>query len=497
MKLKYEFRLYEYYATASIPDDAISLRNGLTCAFSKGSCIDSLEGSVTWDTSVTPECVKSEYTVLFTGYVNKTYDASGTIDRELAIYSTQQTSGLFSIRAFDKTDACGHTVWRTDHPKIFIYEVENNHIVFTNKMTGGKDLDIFTYFNSKVNMLESHIQRQLERLYDDLYQDICKLEQKVLGTQLILAKIYPNDFATDLMRQDGYTAVVAGEVIYLIQCKPVYVILERSDACYHEIPVKLGTTTMYMTPMTRILQKEGNQVECSPFLASKYKFGDKWYTIDGRIREAPSPEVLRSDMKANWTYTHIPDLMKSGIYTRDQIEQMKTVIYDTSMQRSATTYLKHMLEGKDVRSHAFDVRHMLPDSVVESAVQRYWMRFLGFASWLGHLTTAIIGFYMIAKIVKFLIDTVIHGKILYDLYGLGWQLIAAFWDSLTTFFTHRAMDKRSPRARLSRPEAVPAEIIEMEEQHNPPVESTSLYPTLPSAPSIPSLAPKSRPKYDP
>lgn len=47
VKLKYEFRVYEYYATANIPEDTIDLRNGLVCAFSKGACIDSLEGSVT------------------------------------------------------------------------------------------------------------------------------------------------------------------------------------------------------------------------------------------------------------------------------------------------------------------------------------------------------------------------------------------------------------------------------------------------------------------
>lgn len=239
------------------------------------------------------------------------------------------------------------------------------------------------------------------------------------------------------MRQDSYTAVVAGEVIYLVQCKPVYVVLASSDKCFHEIPVYYKNETLYMTPMTRILQSEGNQIECSAFLAPKYKFGTQWYTIDGKIRETPAPETLKSSLKSNWTYAYIPDLMRSGIYTRDQLEQMKHVIYDTSMQRSATTFMKHVLEGKHVISDRFDVRNMLPDDVVEGAVQRYWMKFLGFASWIGHFTTAVIGFYMVGKAVKFIIDTVIHGKILYDIYGIGWQLIAAFWDSFTSLLSHR------------------------------------------------------------
>lgn len=212
------------------------------------------------------------------------------------------------------------------------------------------------------------------------------------------------------------------------------------------------------------------------FLSPKYRFGDKWYTIDGQIQEAAAPETLKSGMRANWTNAHIPDLIRSGIYTKDQVEQMKTAIYDTSMQRSATTYLKHLLEGRHVSSTAFDIENMIPDSVVEGTVQRYWLKFLGFASWVGHFTTAVIGFYMIGKLIKFLIDTVIHGKILYDLYGLGWQLVAAFWDSLTTFFTHRAMSHREkptpdvvgPTAPTDSPET--AELLDR----------VTIYPVLPT-----------------
>nr|API61888.1 glycoprotein [Mos8Chu0 chuvirus] len=493
VKLKYEFKLYEYYTTANVPEDTIDLRNGLSCMFSKGSCIDSLEGSVTWDTTITSECVKSEFVSLFSGVVNKTYGTQSVNDKDIAIYSTQQASGLFSIRAFDKTEACGYTVLRTDHPKIFIYEVEHSMMVFRSTFAQAKDLDIFTYFNSKITMLESHIQHQLERMYDALYVDLCEIERKILGTQLILAKIYPNDFASDLMRQDGYTAVVAGEVIYLIQCRPVYVTLASTDRCYHEIPVVNNNRTMYMTPMTRILQNEGNLIECSAFLAPKYKFGTQWYTIDGKIRESPSPTTMQSNLRSNWTYAHIPDLMKSGIYTRDQLEQMKHVIYDTSLQRSATTYIKHILEGKQIVSDSFDVRRMLPDDVVDSAIHRYWMKFLGFASWLGHFTTAVIGFYMFGKAVKFIMDTVIHGKILYDIYGLGWQLIAAFWDSFTALLSHRSLQKRhdatDPRMK-DNAAADPNEAVDL-------LETKGIYPQLPTAPEIRQPPRPPAPRYDP
>lgn len=90
---------------------------------------------------------------------------------------------------------------------------------------------------------------------------------------------------------------------------------------------------------------------------------------------------------------------------------------------------------------------------------------------------------MIGKLVKFLIDTVIHGKILYDLYGLGWPLVAAFWDSLTTFFTHRAMNHReNPTTDMSTPSA--------------PVDPPRSGYDLPSSTyNLPII--KKKPKYDP
>lgn len=323
VRLKYEFRLYEFYAIADVPKNIISLRNGLQCPFSSGHCVDALEGSVTWDVTIKGECPRTEYVNLFNGNVNKTTSANDGPENSLAIYAAKTEQGLFSIRSLKKTEACGYIVYSTDHPLIYIYEVLGMIAPFRNYHADARDLDIFTYFNSKINLLESHMHHQMEQLYDELYTDVCEMEKKVLGTQLILARLYPNDFASELMRSDGYTAVVAGETIYLLQCRPVYVRLNPLPECYQEIPVLRSEEKWFMTPMTRILQKEGTRVECSSFLAPKYRFGDKWYTLDGTIRETPPPDSLSTGLKANWTYSDIPELMNAGIYSLAQVNQMR------------------------------------------------------------------------------------------------------------------------------------------------------------------------------
>lgn len=114
-----------------------------------------MEGSVT--PTITSECVITEFVGLYTGVVNKTTSNYSGKPNSLAIYSAKSDRGLFSIRSIEKTEACGYKVYATDHPNIFIYEMYNRVPVFKKPFAQSRDLDIFTYFNSKINLQESHI----------------------------------------------------------------------------------------------------------------------------------------------------------------------------------------------------------------------------------------------------------------------------------------------------------------------------------------------------
>nr|QHA33914.1 putative glycoprotein [Atrato Chu-like virus 1] len=81
---------------------------------------------------------------------------------------------------------------------------------------------------------------------------------------------------------------------------------------------------------------------------------------------------------------------------------------------------------------------------------------------------------MIGKVVKFIIDTFIHGRILYDIYGLGWQLVAAFWDSVTSWLTHRHQE------RMNHPHTEDAEHLEgVAIPPSAPDPNPVIYPLLP------------------
>lgn len=83
---------------------------------------------------------------------------------------------------------------------------------------------------------------------------------------------------------------------------------------------------------------------------------------------------------------------------------------------------------------------------------------------------------MIGRIVKFIIDTIMHGRILYDIYGLGWQLVAAFWDSFTNFLSHKNTMQRTSQ-RSERHDTVEA-VKEETETREIIAERQPLYPVV-------------------
>ncbi|KYQ60097.1 hypothetical protein ALC60_00859 [Trachymyrmex zeteki] len=87
--------------------------------------------------------------------------------------------------------------------------------------------------------------------------------------------------------------------------------------------------------------------------------------------------------------------------------------------------------------------------IAESAGARLWAGFITF----GSASAGILAIFIIIRIIKLIIDTIIHGYALHSMYGWSMHLLGAVWSSVTHLLLHLG---RSPREEQNSKEDQPA-----------------------------------------
>lgn len=138
--LEYEIELFDYDAKMDFSDGIIQLRDGLTCVFNPGFCLDAKEEYFTWDARLDRECNSGQYAVLYEGPVNKTFNRKldGTGEDRNALFTAYTKDQLFSIKVKGYLQICGYPAYESDHDQIFILETSAEMLIIRNT-----EIDIF------------------------------------------------------------------------------------------------------------------------------------------------------------------------------------------------------------------------------------------------------------------------------------------------------------------------------------------------------------------
>jgi len=98
------------------------------------------------------------------------------------------------------------------------------------------------------------------------------------------------------------------------------------------------------------------------------------------------------------------------------------------------------LTGHTMNTEGISVYNLLDENslnkILESTASRIWKGFMNF----GSATAGLVGIFMIIRIVKLVIDTVIHGYALHTVYGCSLHLLGALWSSLANLLLHLARE---------------------------------------------------------
>lgn len=137
-----------------------------------------------------------------------------------------------------------------------------------------------------------------------------------------------------------------------------------------------------------------------------------------------------------WSYLTPGPLAVSGIYTEKDIEKLRDHIMFPAEKPALLNEVARGLNGYNVNGDAISVYNLLDEDslnkIVENTAAKIWKGFMNF----GSATAGVVGVIMIIRLIKLVIDTIIHGYALHTVYGCSLHLIGALWDSLTNLLLH-------------------------------------------------------------
>lgn len=289
-------------------------------------------------------------TYLYEGQADKIRDLDDKNAPEISLTTNDIT---FALARITETRLCGYIIFRVEHPKLFIMEMQPGAVLTRKRKVTAENLDIFTYVNSKFVYIEKHFRMQLTDFYNDVTAQKCELERQIVMHALTLATQDPIEFAYNIMNGLGYTAIQAREVIHMIKCVPIITHLRHAEKCYNELSVIYNNGNYFLTSKTRILKRIGCE-ECNAV------FPPEFLSEHGRMRLLPkaidtnTPTVLNPETPVSWQY-----LFSS------QLNELREHLMFPAKQQSISNNAARTMLGRQQLDNGLSIINLLSEEALD------------------------------------------------------------------------------------------------------------------------------------
>lgn len=424
-----------YLAYIHTSAGTVKLNDGTVCKADEHQCIDSLSGYTFWQTTAVTRCDERKHMVLYEGMADKFIE--NEYGRDIVTYSVSTEKKSFGLRITDQYEQCQFLAYHTEHPKLIIVPSTSGQFFFVQGETNPSMLDLMAYMNSKFVYVEKALRKRMTELYIELSYQRCEVERKSLMNLQSIASISPSEFAYAYTGRPGVTAVALGEVIHMTYCNPVEVTIRKTDTCYKEMPITYNNQSYYLTPKTRLIQKYGTEIDCDSRLNAWYKIGEDWISFTTTHHLAPSPERLLPNKTADLPTKEL-HLAVSGIYSYEDAEKLRDKLMNPYERAAITNTITRGVIGARYDPQGTNIYNMFDENALEkiktSVVEKIWGWFTVF----GNFASGMFGVYIVFRIIKFVLDTIIHVKAIQEVYGFSKYIIGGLWDSVTTYLLNRS-----------------------------------------------------------
>lgn len=339
-------------------------------------------------------------------------------------------------------------IYTTEQPHLYIIDkTENSPSVFPNKKLFVKNIDSFSYFNSRISVVVQRTKQSVEELFQEMMNMRCEFRRESMFRFLTLARMSPSEFAYDFFQSPGFTAVVTGEVAYIIKCNAVEVKTTQSDKCYNQIPVEYLNETYLVNPRTKILSIVGEEIPCSMIMPSKFFINNNWYSLhSGGLQISLNPKILDPQSKSDWKFPDITSLLEGGIYSQQQIDNLQDIILNPVQSKAINNRIQTSLRGKSELPHGYSFENTIDmDSFTTGIGNKIVSKFTlfqdKFSYWGGIISMILFISALFSCFIK-MINTSVNLKKVYGIMGCTSLLFCSIFDSVINYVMYQDLKKK-------------------------------------------------------
>lgn len=347
----------------------------------------------------------------------------------------------------DSVAYCSHVVSMTNYPGIFLTTANPLPSAFT--ALNPKELEIHTYVNNRDDYLYNHLIDQMELEFSKVLQHDCVTQQQTARTDSFMR--HQNPGLIPYAVGNSTFATAAGEVLYMYQCRPVYVrALEPVEGiCYSTLPVqeigKIPAIPLFMEPLTHQLSPVGIRIPCSSQFLPKYRnIEGSWLTVGSQhLTRGGNPLELDKPEQYTVVLDRSPDWAHGGIYSRDQLEDMQNYIEFGRAKEALGAQLRMQTreEHGSLRSATIlSVDNIFPEFTTIGTASYFSKRLWTFLHQWGEICSVLIMAATLIRIAIFMIETAYNIALFRSLFGCSIQIL---WSLCSNIFILKQFQPKS------------------------------------------------------
>lgn len=473
MQSSYRITLTESWGTLDLNTGLMRTPGGYTHKFSARKSFDADLGNIFWSTGAqAASCSKTAYLVLYEGQGTMAIDAKGG---KTLLINTSDVA--LAVGVGKPILLCYHHAFETDHPKlhVVIETQQGTGFYFEKGTMDPLEVDLFLYANTKLVFVERHLAKELRTVYKHFHERTCRLQHQALQQLTTLAFVAPEEFAWLYTGKPGVTAIVRGEVVYVLECPPVTVQFRPTTACYQEIPVwDASNQTAFLKPRSRILTPFGTELECSPLAPPLFYLQGAWVSFSPAPTHVPAPRVLDAQPSELWTYTPPPNLITAGIYSQATLLQYQQRLMFPITRDAVVNTMAARVAGVPVSSQDLDVSSLIRQGALDLIHHSFMERVYGWWWTVSVNLAGVFGLIYLVMIIRLVVNLALNGTFLYKTFGCGVQMFAALCGTVAKYLVLQEHLHRPQREEDI--DDVEASVPEASQVCEAPGAPTALYP---------------------